>query len=144
MKYIKGNLLTSNLPFIAHGCNAMGKMGAGVAKQIAHTYPYAYKAYINAKLYVGDVIFAYGNYNEPVIANCITQKYYGTYQRQVNYTAIESCFKILKEYMDKHNIHELGIPKIGAGLGGGDWVVISNIINTILENNTYDVYVYEL
>lgn len=46
--------------------------------------------------------------------------------------------------MDNHNIHELGIPKIGAGLGGGDWAVISNIINTILESNTYNIYVYEL
>lgn len=33
------------------------------------------------------------------------------------------------------------MPKIGAGLGGGDW----NIIHAIIENTAkYDVYVYSL
>ena len=47
--------------------------------------------------------------------------------------------------MDDNNIVDLGIRKIGAGLGGGgDWDIISKIINDILFQSSYNVYVYEL
>lgn len=37
---------------------------------------------------------------------------------------------------------KIGLPKIGAGLGGGDWAVIEEIINNVFDG--YDVTVYEI
>ena len=48
MKYIKGDLiklaLTGNFEVIAHGCNCMCTMGAGIAKTIKSEFPEAYQA----------------------------------------------------------------------------------------------------
>ena len=48
MKYIKGDLiklaLIGNFEVIAHGCNCMCTMGAGIAKTIKSEFPEAYQA----------------------------------------------------------------------------------------------------
>lgn len=42
-----------------------------------------------------------------------------------------------------NGVEEVAIPKIGCGLAGGDWEVVSRIIDEATGDDL-DVYVYEL
>lgn len=167
--YMKGNLLDAKEKYIAHGCNAQGVMGKGVAKAIKDKYPRAFEDY---RAYYEDYI-AKGNHTglplglviavdtnipnpgERIVFNLITQKYYYGFlglgvkvpdngEPYVSYDAIASCFKNLNTYMLANSRHgaTVGIPKIGAGLGGGDWEIIAKIIERCAPD--LDFVVYEL
>ena len=146
--YKKGDLLNAHEDVIAHGCNAQGVMGSGVAKAIRDKWPSAYDAYRETYetkgLHLGDVIMC--QVGDKLIANCITQENYGRDgEMYVNYDAISKCIENLLTHCDRNAIESVAIPKIGAGLGGGDWLLIEGIIKEIQEQiNTVKVVVYEL
>lgn len=130
--YMNGDLLDVTSGIIVHGCNAQGVMGSGVAKAIKNKYTEAYQAYKESELYLGSTVWydAEDRYNLPLfIANCITQERYGKDRlRYVSYAAIVKCFS---EVFSKASCYSYDVyfPKIGAGLGGGDWSIIEQLIN---------------
>jgi O-acetyl-ADP-ribose deacetylase (regulator of RNase III) len=140
--YVKGDLFSTKCKYIGHGCNAQGVMGSGVAKQVKEKYPKAYEKYMSifkqGKLRLGDYHLALTGKDDQYILNMITQENYGVTpgKRYVSYDAIDSIFSRLNDF------EEIAIPKIGAGLGGGDWKVIEAIINSRTPNTK--VYVYEI
>jgi O-acetyl-ADP-ribose deacetylase (regulator of RNase III) len=141
--YKKGDLLQAPEDVIAHGVNCVGGFGSGVAGQIAKKFPKA-KAYYLEKYEdegwkLGDVQFV-KVYGERYIANCATQyEYYPRDRVHADYPAIEQAMKTLKEYCQENN-KTVAIPKIGAGLAGGDWVKIEEIINNVFEDYPITVY----
>lgn len=140
--YEKGDLLQAPEKYILHGCNAKGVMGSGVAKAIREKYPSAYTdyrdVYNNRGLNLGSMILSVQDYDK-IIINAITQETYGKTGVHVSYWAIANVFKVLNGYCRDSTV---AIPMIGAGLGGGDW----NVISAIIENTAkeYDVKVYTL
>lgn len=67
---------------------------------------------------------------EVIVVNAYTQQFYGTHRRQVEYGALRSCFKELAVRVQGWNPKlRIAYPKIGAGLGGGDWDIIAPIID---------------
>lgn len=143
IKYVEADIRTAEEPLIAHGCNAQGVMGSGVAAVVRQFWPEAYDEYIRAKSYpLGHVIFAESR--GKIIANCITQQYYGRdNKRYVDYCALSKSFKVLNNYMAKEELWSVAMPKIGAGLGGGNWEAISSIIRDSFDDQI-TVTVYEL
>lgn len=138
INYINANILISTDHLWAHGCNAQGKFASGVAGILRKSYPYSYKTYIdhytNQGLMLGDVIFSEEENDQPIIANCITQQNYGyDGKRYVDYQAIDTCMETLMLFSKKRAISALTMSKIGAGLGGGDWNLIEQIISTNVE-----------
>lgn len=139
INYVKGNLLEAESGVIAHGCNAQGVMGSGVAKAVREKYPLAYEKYKlrcdlveHKQLLLGRVIWYEVN-NQLHIANAITQLNFGSDGKQyVDYEAIQKSFTTINSCM--FNDDTLHIPMIGAGLGGGDWEFISTIIETTVTN----------
>lgn len=146
--YKKGDLLNANEDVIAHGCNAQGVMGSGVAKAIRDKWPSVYDAYKETYktkgLHLGDIIMCQAG--DKLVANCITQEHYGRDGKvYVDYDAISKCMEHLLKHCDEQGIESIAIPKIGAGLGGGDWLLIEGMIKEIQEQiNTVKVVVYEL
>ena len=144
--YRTGNLLDVTSGHIVHGCNAQGVMGSGVALAVKRKYPKAYGDYIieyqSNGLELGHC-YPYCPTPELIIWNAITQEGFGKPTRNCSYDAIQTCFdqinlavSILEEIGVVPEIH---IPLIGAGLGGGNW----NIISTIIEETvTYPTYVW--
>ena len=134
IKVNKGNLLDVTSGIIVHGCNAQGVFGSGVALAVKQKYPIAYDdyraeyEYSHNKLFLGTCIKSWvADYL--MIISAITQQYYGRdSKRYVNYAAIAECFK---EAIDTANVYTLDLhfPLIGAGLGGGDWSIIEQLIN---------------
>lgn len=152
INYIQGNLLNTADRIIAHGCNAQGVMGAGVAKLIKEKFPYAYDYYRRAvedwmafnpdnRSMLG-CVFPTGREAGPtVIFNCITQLGFG-YQpfRYVSYDAIDDCMKNVAGLLFSMGESQISMPKIGSGFGGGNWEVIEEIIKHRLEKFTVNVY----
>lgn len=135
MKYIHGDLLKlatdGAFDVIAHGCNCFCTMGAGIAKGVATHFPSAYAA--DRRTAKGDLAklgtcsFAEVEVGDRVltIVNAYTQYDFRGRGRKADYDAIRSCMRWLRAKFPKARI---GLPKIGAGLGGGDWKDIEAII----------------
>ena len=152
--YKIGNMF-ENLPagriFLAHGCNAQGVMGSGVAKELRDRYPWAYntyrRVYEERGLELGEVITAVSKDKNTVIFNCITQKYYGRDGcRYANYGAIESCMCDINIKMrDAPSLYPkvVRMPFIGCSLGGADWNIVSEIINRTATNYAPNIYDFE-
>jgi len=144
--YKKGDLLEATEPYIAHGCNAQGVMGSGVAKLIREKWPNAFDIYhqryiLNGNnLTLGTIIISYEK--DVTIYNCITQEFYGKKnKRYCDYDAIRSCMKLINSV--GHVLKKdktVAMPKIGAGLAGGNWDIIEQIIEEELTRVQPVVY----
>ena len=141
IEYRKGNLLDVTRGVIIHGCNSHGVMGSGVALAVKNKYPGAYELYreqcIESKddPYLLGSVIVYDVNDNLLVANMITQKDFGTHKRQVNYGAIARGFDDLEVCAAHHALAlDFHFPKIGAGLGGGDWEVIAEIIEHLCPN----------
>ena len=156
MKYneIKGDLIKlaqrGKFDVIAHGCNCMCTMGAGIAPQMAKAFG-ADKFVMEREEYRGDINklgqIDYDTF--PVlgltVVNAYTQYNYGRNhvdgdKNPVDYAAIEMCMKKMNYlFKGKH----IGLPKIGAGLAGGDWERIKGIIQKELKDCEVTIVIYD-
>lgn len=152
--YKRGDLLQTDIPVIAHGCNAKGVMGSGVAKAVREKWPHVYDEYkfwhSQEMLKPGQVLWVDTD-DHKLIANCITQEDYGRSKTKVyvDYIALAKCMKAIEEEgvrrLDEHDpftFHFVAMPRIGAGLANGDWDRISKIIETCFKQ--IQPVVYEL
>jgi len=152
MKTIVGDILANVTKdaIIVHGCNAQGVMGGGIALQIKNLYPRAFAAYrkhlercledgcYDEKVLGGGVLVDVRNNLH--IANMITQNKFGTDKRQANYEAIAHAFELVAKSSDEHGL-PIHYPMIGAGLAGGNWTIISTIINETLGDRDHTLWV---
>lgn len=149
MNTVKGDLISLALEgkfdVIVHGCNCFCTMGGGIARVIQEEFPEAYAA---------DLVTAKGDRNklgsfssatvtrnnrEITVANGYTQFHFHGTDVLVDYHAVRRLFvKIKKTFSGKR----IGYPKIGAGLAGGDWQIISAIIDEELAGEDHCLVVY--
>ena len=146
IQYHVGDLLEAPQELIAHGCNAQGVMGAGVAKAIKVKYPWAFKTYQerykSRGLILGEVVMS--SNNSKFVANCITQYTYGTGNgRHANYAAIAECFMSLNQIMEDMNLTEIAMPLIGCGLGGANPDQVKSLIYEEFKGDK-TVHIYTL
>lgn len=147
MKYIQGDITTTDLT-IAHGVNCQNKMGSGVAKALYTKWPQVKEQYhIRCDNWSSDYPPLLGSVQQVSIGarnpvyNLFTQQYYGyDGRRYLNYGAIASGFLHL---VNNVGLKEIAIPKIGCGLAGGDWNIVSSLIEDIAKDKMI-VTVYSL
>lgn len=151
--YVKGNLLDSNCDYICHQVNCQGVMGSGIAKQIRERWPEVYDKYRKEHEFwtqkigrtrspLGNIdIVRINNSNQRVI-NMYAQSNHGyDGKRYTSYDAFELALNLIRSYIPGDV--KIGFPKnIGCGLGGGNWKIVSTMIEEILGND-YEVYIYE-
>jgi len=146
IEYVKGSVFDTDCDIIAHGCNCRGGFGKGVAYHMAKLHPRAKEWYLKkhkaGDWTLGDVQFL--NSKDKIIANCATQDtYWQTGDKKevlANYWAIRSCMVKLAYFADINRM-TVAMPKIGAGLAGGDWDKIEKIINHEFGEIPIKVYV---
>lgn len=138
---VKGDVLAADTGFIVHGCNDRGVMGSGVAAGVKVRYPKAFEIYRQAfeahELTIGTCTF-YQHTSDLWIVNAVTQTL-GT-ANPLSYPAIRRCFDSTLNFIMALEMARdvpagsipILFPAIGAGRGGGDWNVISRIINDSL------------
>lgn len=149
MKTVSGDLIQlamgGDFDLIVHGCNCFCTMGAGIAKGIRTAFPAAFDADRatsrgdRAKL--GSCTFAEVDLNGTPLAvvNAYTQFDYRGSGPKVDYDAIRSCFRWIRQ---QHSGKRVGLPKIGAGLAGGDWERIAAILGEELAGEDVTVVEY--
>jgi O-acetyl-ADP-ribose deacetylase (regulator of RNase III) len=171
MKTIKGDLiklaLGGEFDLIAHGCNCFNIMGAGVAFSIAGAFldgKVSIARRADDTTTPGDINklgdISVGRYFLPVwneaatkrnhepmyIVNAYTQ--YGTARyagdNVVDTQAVAKAFDKIALIANQHSKpFKIGIPMIGAGLGGGDWKAILAVITDVEKWYGLDITVVE-
>lgn len=126
---------------IVHGCNCFCRMGAGLARQIVTKYPIALTT--DKETTKADITklgtYTSVNVGAFTIVNAYTQYRYGYIGKHVDYHAIQDVFELIKKDFTGLRI---GYPRIGAGLAGGNWRIISEIINEALEGENHTLVEY--
>jgi O-acetyl-ADP-ribose deacetylase (regulator of RNase III) len=135
MKTVHGDLIRlaqeGAFDLIVHGCNCFCTMGAGIAKSIKAAFPAACEADLatprgsRAKLGSCSHATIDREGNLVIVVNAYTQFDWKGRGTKVDYDAVRLCMRWIKETYPGRRI---GLPKLGAGLAGGDWSVIAAII----------------
>jgi O-acetyl-ADP-ribose deacetylase (regulator of RNase III) len=169
INYIDGDLIElakkGMFDVIVHGCNCQSTMGAGIAPQMARAFGcdkfsmelwgpdinklgnIDYEILVLGENSIWSLNDAKNNKEEPelVVVNAYTQNMYGKNHKDgvsmpFDYEAFTVCMrKINEKFSNKH----VGMPKIGAGLAGGNWNRIESIIMGTLTRCKVTVVNYE-
>lgn len=144
------NLLDVQKGIICHQTNCIGAMGAGIALQIREKWPFVYDLYkeecksleSNPKKLLGhvqDIIVE----SDLLVANCYGQVYTGD-GLQTDYKAWDILLDKLKDLANYFNL-DLHFPwRIGCGLAGGDWAIMSKKIEDKFGKDKRWVYIHKL
>jgi len=128
MNIIYGNILDIKEGYICHQVNCQKVAGAGLALQIRNKWPDWYAHYLSVTQELGKADIYKIDTNLYVVS-LYAQNYYG---RDRNYTDYDALKKSLNEISHLNNLY---IPYgIGAGLAGGDWDIISCIIEKTIPH----------
>ena len=150
IKYVNGDILSPNTNrdravVVCHQVNCMGKMGAGLAKQVAATFPGVYSVYKEkCKAFgvknLGDIQLCSCEVERGyIIANVFGQENFGREKQHTDYGALRMAFFKLSR-MENTTIR---IPyMMGCGLGGGDWRIVLDIIAEELADKGCDVEIW--
>lgn len=148
MKVVRGDLISLALDgrfdVIVHGCNCFCSMGAGIAKTIREVFPEAFAVDLQtesgarAKLGAFSSVTVERNGHTITIVNGYTQ-YHGGGPNTADYDAIRSVMRRVRTSFAGRTI---GYPRIGAGIAGGDWNVISAIIRDELQGEDHTLVEY--
>jgi O-acetyl-ADP-ribose deacetylase (regulator of RNase III) len=150
---LKGDLLKSDCDVIAHQANCYSRMGAGIAKQIVQKWPVVAVEDRNFHITspskrLGQFSYAFVEQNTVMVCNLYGQLNYGTGAVQTNYAALESSIRLMMDFLKQSPVFKskkIGFPfRLGCGLAGGDWAVVSKILNRISEEYDVDLYAYSL
>lgn len=150
LKHIKGDLIKlvqdGQFDIIIHGANIHNAMGSGIAATIRTQLPAMWGA--DQATIPGDIrklghfsvaqLVEYetktGNpyIDRPFGINLYTQATMGGEGDHIDYEGLERGFYAINMMFSTYPVQpKIGIPLIGAGLGGGDWDRIEAIINSI-------------
>lgn len=134
IRYVTGDLIVeirnavlmgTGPHYFAHGANCYATMGAGVAAALAKAFPEVILADKRFGLPLGEARLGKVSVAElsagTAVFNLYTQLYGGP---NFSGEALASAMAELKA----RGVREVTIPKIGAGIGGGDWTEISRIL----------------
>lgn len=153
VKYTVGDLLNCEETVLAHGCNARGVMGAGVALAIATRWPGVKLAMdhglASGALYMGSVVWADPQHADGKrVANVLTQERVGR-DPNVRYASYDGIARgletVAREALERGWLRageSIAVPQIGAGLGNASWRVVEQIMFVIAEKHdiTFNVY----
>ena len=151
---LKIDLLKAKVDAIGHCANCFNTMGSGIAKQIKAKFPEAFLA--DTKTTSGDRS-KFGNYSVGFVSpenktstsikfvyNLYGQYYYGRDSRKLNYEFIYTAMVAMKDDCESKPIKNIGLPKhMGCMLAGGDWSIVSSIIESVFNDNAFSVYICE-
>lgn len=146
IKHIKGDIFQSGADVILHQVNCQGVMGSGIAKQVREKYPVVYEAYKELcgqdepKNLLGIAQPVKAD-SKTIIVNMFAQEKFGyDGKRYTDYDALRKCFETVR---DNNATDTIAIPYLmGCYRGGGDWSVVSAMIEEIFTGCDVTIYEY--
>jgi len=150
MQTVQGDLIAlaiaGKFDVIVHGCNCHNAMGAGIAQSIREQFPEAFAADLATAKGSREKLGTYSsatvdcNGHSLTIVNAYTQFNWSGQGVQADYDAIRRVFARIKADFGGKRI---GYPRLGAGLAGGDWKAISQIISEELAGENHTLVEYQ-
>jgi hypothetical protein len=139
------NPIGDGLKLIIHITNDINAWGRGFVLALSRRWKEPENEYRKLRLcdrQLGNVQFIQVT-PDIYVANMIAQHgigAYGSNQPPIRYDALRSCLIKVNEFAiaNKATIHA---PMIGAGLAGGDWNIIENLIR---ESVNAEIFIYKL
>lgn len=132
---------------IAHVCNDLGAWGRGFVLTLSRKWSEpetAYRSIPRSQLVLGDIMYQ-PVANDTAVVNMIAQHGLRSQAnpQPLDYYALLQCLMKLRDcaVSQRATVH---MPRIGAGLAGGDWTTIEGLIDAALLVNNIDVVVYDL
>lgn len=161
LKYKVGDLIEAvkngEVNVFAHGCNCHCAMGRGIAPLIKEAFPKMYAADLKTekgdKAKLGTYTMAF--LKDGTVAGFNLYSQYGYTLRKQGlrdldynalYDALDQMKKVLQSFTDSSMAdYKIGLPLIGCGLAGGNWRIVSRIIEEVLvRDGGLDVTIYTL
>lgn len=150
LEYKTGDLIAAfkagEIGVIAHQSNCFCTMGSGVALSIKKNFPDAYMA--DCRTVKGDKR-KLGTWTSTVTKYGPVFNLYGQFDygkdgaRYTKYEALYSAMNDMARVLRTVNFNgKIGLPKIGCGTAGGNWSIVSMIIEEVLSD--WEVIIYEL
>lgn len=145
---------------IAHCCNDVGAWGAGFVLALSRRWPIAEEAYrawfiwpghgsvfgsdVTGPPMLGEVQFVVVE-SHLWVANLIGQRGVSRTSRKspIRYDAIREGLGKVADFAHRHGA-TVHMPRMGAGLAGGDWAEIEKIVQKKLCDHMIAVTVYDL
>lgn len=131
---------------ITHSANCFCRMGRGIAPQLDKEYGCGSFPLEHSK-YRGDInklgSIDYKDCNGLIVINSYMQYHFhnpSKYGVPIDYDAMRLCFRKINYIFSGKTI---GLPMIGAGLAGGDWNIIKNIIYDELKDMNIKIVLYK-
>ena len=151
VKYVTGDILSSDADVILHQVNCKGKMNAGIDLRIKNTYPAVYERYFDfcdtgkadapSSRLLGNVLITPISPSQS-IASLFAQDGYAFYgfatQRYTDYDKLRECLKVIAE---KYDGKRIALPyHLGCGISGGNWDIVIKIIEEELEKCEVEIF----
>lgn len=141
--YKNGDLLSAQETIIAHQVNCFGVAG-GLAGHIFEKWPAAGKDYkqlcerLSGGACLGRATLTGEQEDGHIICNLFGQFFPGADTR---YDALRRALSQLSDMMKAVGVEHAALPfRLGCGIGGGDWSVISHMIEDIFKEQTIVIY----
>lgn len=161
---INKDILTVEKGVIVHSVNCLGAAG-GLAGAIARKWPKnveEYRKHVNThkqSVTLLGSVFEVNVAHNLIVANLFGQYDIGMKERKTEYAALIAGFKRIADtvfygddkipdysnheyYLSRLALNDIYIPyKIGCGLGGADWNLVTEILHKVFDNSHKNVYI---
>jgi O-acetyl-ADP-ribose deacetylase (regulator of RNase III) len=141
--FVKGDIFADEgIRAYAHGCNCAGAMGAGIAIEFKRRWPRMFDEYVvrcaDKRFALGDV-FVWSE-GEHTIYNLGTQAHW---RKKAQLPALVKSLTKMLDLVSHAGIERVGLPRIGAGLGGLDWTRVKKVLVEIGVGTPVEMIVFE-
>lgn len=152
MKTVNGDLIklaaSGEFDAIIHQANCFKTMGSGIAGLIASAFPMAQRADLrdvrNPEQRLGGYSWAVDE-NWDRTRSVIIGNLYGQFHPGpcTDYSALHSACSSFAKSPVMMCVDKIGLPMIGCGIGGGDWDIVSEIIEETFKDFDLTLVLYE-
>jgi O-acetyl-ADP-ribose deacetylase (regulator of RNase III) len=141
--FVKGDLFnTEGIRAYAHGCNCAAAMDAGVAAQFKKRWPRMFEEYVarctDGRFHLGDVFV--WNEDDVTVYNLAIQEHW---KAKARIPALKKGLLRAVELASLAGVERIGVPRIGAGLGGIDWPRVRSLLEETGGVTTVTLVVFE-
>ncbi len=141
--FIEGDIFADpSLPAYAFGCTTQGKLDAGIAVAFKKRFPRLEDEYgtlcSEGRFHLGDTfVFVDG---EKTVYGLALQAHW---KARAKLAALERSMARVVELATNAHVTRIGIPRIGTGLGGLEWLRVKSVLTKVSEGSRVELVVFE-
>jgi O-acetyl-ADP-ribose deacetylase (regulator of RNase III) len=141
--FVKGDIFqTEGLRAYGQGCNIAGAMDTGVSVAFKKRWPRMFDEYRqrceDGRFHLGDVFV--WNEGDEVVYNLAIQQHW---KAKSKVPALARALAKMVKLAEQAGIVRVGLPRLGAGLGGMDWRRVKSVLEEVGAETPVELVVFE-